>query len=357
MFIRNPRKTAMNVISPVFESDRVASEAFGVSWDGRTVEQTTLTNAAGLRLEAITYGAIITGLYAPNARGGETNLVLGYPTLSAYETCPDYVGAAIGRYAGRIAHGRVSGDGEIVQLDRNHGEHHLHGGFNASHNSHWQAQTTKSDLGSRVQFMRVARDGEGGHSGNMELSVTYTLTDENELIVDYRAASDARTYVNMTQHSYFRLSDEASAGVRDHELSVFAQSRLDIDAEGIPTGDQIQVSGTAWDFTEPRRIGDAIALLDHDYVLGVRDGSMKRAAILSDPESQRVMEVYTDQPALHVYAGGNMKKEAGSLFAPGSGICFETQDFPNAPNESAFPDTALVPGQLYRRKTIFKFSL
>ncbi len=333
-----------------------AGEIIGVTKSGETIWEYTLENKNGVRVSIMDYGAIITRIFTPDRTGHFDNIVLSYSDLSQYERCPFFIGAVIGRYAGRIGRGQYQSENGLIPLDRNQGENTLHGGFNGFHKQCWRCLDVKVSGLSYVEFELVSPDGEGGFPGVVTARVRYSLSDDDQLFVDYYAITDAPTVINLTQHTYFNLYGHIDSEVSDHHLTIYAKKRLELEAEGIPTGRFLPVKGTEFDFTSSRVLGDAVKRLDHDFVLENNNGALRPAGVLFDPHSGRRMDILTDQPSLHIYTGQNLKRRMNKGFREYSGICFETQAFPDSPNHAHFPSTRLAPGEAYKHRSVFKFS-
>ena len=332
-------------------------EPFGLMPDGTAVELFELTNG-GLTVSIAPYGGVITRLSAPDRDGRAENIVLGYPTLSDYVTHSSYVGALIGRYANRIAHGRVTIAGRAYQLATNDGRHHLHGGDRGFDTRLWDAVETRTDDGVGIRLSRTSPDGEEHYPGTMQATVSYTLTNRDELVLHYEAQSDASTIVNLTQHTYFNLAGDTRGTILDHELTLHANRFTPVDPELIPTGELASVAGTPFDFRSAtpigRRLGDDHEQLrrargyDHNFVLQRSGDGLSLAAALRHPGSGRTLEVWTTEPGIQFYAGQ-------LLATPHAGLCLETQHFPDSPNRRAFPSTTLDPGETYRSTTVWRF--
>jgi aldose 1-epimerase len=323
----------------------------------------TLQNSNGMTVSVLPLGGIIQGLTAPDRHGRYEDVVLGFDDEQDYEGEHPYFGALIGRYGNRIAGGRFAlGDSEFV-LARNLGEDHLHGGVRGFDKVVWVVE----QAGSKLQLRYTSADGEEGYPGELAVMVTYTLTDDNELRIDYHATTTEPTVVNLTSHPYFNLSRMDS--VADHELQIFASRYTPVDDRLIPTGQVAPVEGTPLDFRHPARIGERIdeddAQLrygggyDHNWVLDKSAGHLVPAARVADPVSGRVMEVVTTEPGLQFYSGNflqGIRGKDGSIYGPRSGFCLETQHFPDSPNHADFPSTELMPGDEYQSTTIYRFS-
>ena len=333
---------------------------------GRTVEQITLRNAQGVEVRAITYGAIITAIVTPDRRGTLGDIVLGFGTLDGYLADHPYFGAVVGRYCNRIAHGRFSIDGHEYRLATNNGDHHLHGGTRAFDKQVWNVQSAGEH---RVTFSYVSADGEEGYPGTLDVSVSYELTEGNDLVCEYRARTDQATHVNLTQHSYFNLRGEGD--VLDHQLTIAADRMTIVDATLIPTGEITAVEGTPFDFRHATRIGERIdrpdpQLLigggyDHNWVLNGHAGILRRVARVVEPTSGRTLDVSTTEPGLQFYTGnfldGSLIGKGGRPYGKRSGLCLETQHYPDTPNQPNFPTTLIRPGEDYRTQTVFTFDV
>jgi aldose 1-epimerase len=346
-------------------------ENYGVTNEGRTVEIYTLSNAHNARVRITNYGAIVQSLYIPDRNNQLEDIVLGYDTLEEYLKDTSFFGAIVGRFGNRIAEGKFSLNGEEYQLTQNEGNNHLHGGTNGFFSRVWEAEKVHSDLGPALQLTYFSPDMEEGYPGNLTITVIYTLTNNNELRIDYSATTDKRTIINPTHHSYFNLSGDFSKPILGHELTIDAETYTPIDANFIPTGELKPVADTPMDFRDAMQIGARIndeynqlnfaGGYDHNWVLNDFDGTVRKIAELFDPESGRTMEVHTDQPGLQFYSGnfldGTITGKDGVIYRHRTGLCLETQFFPNSPNEESFPSVVLNPGETYRQTTIYAFSV
>ncbi|MBJ7256238.1 MAG: galactose mutarotase [Akkermansiaceae bacterium] len=330
--------------------------------------QFTLKNANGMEVRLAAYGARITALKVPDRAGTLADVVLGYDAVDSYRTAEKkpYLGVTLGRYAGRIASGKFTLDGVTHQLAKNNGPNHNHGGTIGFDKVLWDAtQTAKS-----VRFCHLSPDGEEGYPGNLDASVTYTLTEQNELIIDYQATTDRATPVNLSNHSYFNLAGEGSESVLDHELVIHADRMLLIDETSIPTGDLAPVADTPFDFSKSKTVGRDIdqkneqltrgSGYDHTYVLNKTPGPpLQLAATLSEKTSGRIMKVFTEEPGIQLYTAnflnGSLTGKSGRPYAKRCALCLETQHFPDSPNRPDFPSTILKPGQTYQTRTIYQF--
>lgn len=336
--------------------------------DGRQVDQYTLSNAAGMAVKLITYGGILTEIRAPDRQGRFANVALGFDNLANYEAGHPYFGAITGRYANRIAGGRFTLDGAEYSLPMNDGECSLHGGEVGFDKRVWEAQ----EIDSGVQLSYISADGEEGYPGTIDVTVRYSLSDSNELRIDYAAVTDAPTVLNLTNHSYFNLMGEGEGAIYDHILSLNADQFTPTDARQIPTGEIAPVDGTPFDFRLPKAIGpgqrssDPQILMalgyDHNFVLnraGLSHGELGFAARVYEPRSGRVMEVWTTEPGIQFYAGNvldtTLVGTSGRLYRQSDGLALETQHFPDSPNQPHFPSTVLRPGARFESSTVYRF--
>ena len=351
------------------QKNGVSRSSFGSAPDGGAVEMFTLTNAKGVEVRAITYGAIVTSIRVPDRAGRFADVVLGFDNLEGYLKGHPYFGTVVGRYGNRIAGGRFTLNGQTFKLAQNNGPNHLHGGNKGFDKYVWKGEPVANGRG--VAFSRTSPDGEEGYPGNLAVRVTYTLTDKNELVVDYHATSDKATPVNLTQHSYFNLSGDPSTTIVGHELTIDADRYTPVDATLIPTGELASVQGTPFDFRKPIAIGARIDQpheqlkfgrgYDHNWVLNRKGSQPAFAARLVDPKSGRALEVSTTEPGVQFYTGnfldGTLKGKGGQVYHQRAGMCLETQHFPDSPNKANFPSSILQPGKEYRTTTIFTFGV
>lgn len=334
--------------------------------DGKDVYLYTLTNKSGATIKITNYGGIVTSWVTPDKNGKSTSIVLGFDSLSGYLAKPPYFGAIIGRYGNRIAKGSFKIDTTTYTLAKNNGVNHLHGGDKGFDKVVWHGLTKKSSPSSTsITLHYVSLDGEEGYPGNLKVDVTYTLTDENELSIEYSAETDKPTVVNLTNHSYFNLTGDPSKTILDHSLQVNADKYTPVDKGLIPTGELKEVKGTAFDFLQPHTIGERIAAVeggyDHNFVLTRKEKGLELVATLSDSISGRKLEVFTEEPGLQFYSGnfldGTIKTSNGTAINKYAALCLETQHFPDAPNQPAFPSTLLKPGEKYHTITKYKVSV
>jgi aldose 1-epimerase len=347
---------------------RIEKRAFGKTADGAAVDLYTLTNANGVEAGITNYGGIVVSLKTPDRSGKLSDIVLGYDALDGYLAKTPYFGSIVGRYGNRIAKGRFKLDGKEYKLAVNNGENHLHGGLKGFDKVVWEAQELQSDGGVGLQLRYLSKDGEEGYPGNLSTTVVYTLTNDNELKIQYSATTDKKTVVNLTNHTYFNL---AGAGdILQHELTIFADRFTPVDKNLIPTGELKSVKGTPLDFTQSTAIGARIAQpdeqlklaggYDHNFALNHDPGSLALAARVYEPTTGRVLEAYTTEPGTQFYTGnfldGSITGKGGQVYQKRSGFCLETQHFPDSPNQPNFPSTALEPGKKYETTTVYKFS-
>ena len=349
----------------------VSRTPFGQLPDGRRVELFTLTNPQGIEVRAMTYGAIITSIRTPDLNGTQADIVLGFDSLSGYLAGSPYFGAIVGRYANRIAGGRFTLDGVIYQLARNNGPNSLHGGDRGFDKVLWNAEPFQNDSAMGVTFRYESPDGEEGYPGTVRVQVIYTLTATNELSVDYEATTDKATPINLSQHTYWNLHGEGRGDILDHVLTLNASEFTPVDSTLIPTGLIASVAGMPFDFRRSTAIGARINEsneqlrfgkgYDHNWVID-RDsqGTLVLAARLEDPVSGRRLEISTTEPGVQFYTGnfldGSLKGKGGRPYGHRTGLCLETQHFPDSPNHANFPSTILRPGQRYQSRTEFVFS-
>jgi aldose 1-epimerase len=342
------------------------------SQDFGSINLYTLKNANGMTVQVTNYGAIITSIIVPDRDGKMADVALGYNRVEDYINAVDkpYFGAVVGRYGNRIADGSFTLNGETYSLLKNNGENHLHGGAIGFDKVIWNARFIPDK--NRLELSYLAKDKEEGYPGNLQLKVTYTLTDQNAIVVDYAATTDKATPVNVTQHTYFNLKGEGEETILDHELMLNAKKYTPVDKGLIPTGEMPEVAGTPFDFTTAKPIGRDIGNeheqltyglgYDHNWVLDKdgKDGELTLAARVYEPVTGRVMEVHTTEPGIQFYCGnfldGRLKGKAGKTYVHRGGFCLETQHYPDSPNQPAFPSTILEPGSKYKSQTIFKFS-
>ncbi|MDF1824602.1 MAG: galactose mutarotase [Verrucomicrobiales bacterium] len=335
----------------------VPSEVWGKMPDGTEIKLFTLTNKQGMTVRLAEYGAILVSIDAPDRDGQIGRVTLSYSSLEE-ALSGGVFGSIIGRFANRIDTGGFTIDGTPYRLESVNGKTgvHIHGGKTGFHRQVWKSRGTRGGDHASVTFELESPDGHEGYPGTLQAHVTYTLTEENALIIDYEATTDQATHVNLTNHTYFNLAGEGS--IEDHLLQLETAKVLEIDERKIPTGKRLQVEGTPFDFLSPKRLGDQLRQvesggLDHCFVVD-NDQSLRKVATLKDPISGRVMTVHTTKPGVQVFTANHFKNKP---YPKWGGICFETQFFPNAPNEPSFPSSLLRPNERYQQTTEFRFTV
>ncbi|MDW5376553.1 aldose epimerase family protein [Halomonas sp. HP20-15] len=356
----------------------VEKSSFGKLPDGRQVDAYRISNDNGIEMRVITYGGIIVSLRTPDVQGNMDDIVLGFDSLDkylsdTYQQVNPYFGALIGRYGNRIAGGQFTLNGETHELATNDGDNHLHGGDKGFNQRLWQAEPFSNEQGAGVTLSYTSADGEEGYPGRLETRVTYTLTDDDALQIDYHATTTEATPVNLTQHSYFNLDGEGNESILDHLLMINAEAFTPIDESLIPTGEIRPVADTPFDFTELTAIGARIDKdnqqlkfakgYDHNFVLkreSPQSEELVLAARVWEPDSGRVLEVATSEPGIQFYSGnflaGKLTGKSGQPYVHRSGFALETQHFPDSPNHPDFPSTILRPGETYQSQTVYRFS-
>jgi len=355
---------ALSAISCASKSN---SRHFGKTPSGETVDLYTLTNGRGMEATISTYGGVVVSLIVPDRTGTAGDVVLGFDNFEGYLKSPPYFGAIIGRYGNRIAHGKFTLDGVEYTLAKNNGENSLHGGNRGFDKRLW---TVKSSSGQSLVLAYLSKDGEEGYPGNLATTVTYTLTDNNELRIDYAATTDKDTVLNLTNHSYFNLAGQGEGDVLGHQVTIHADRFTPVDKTLIPTGELRNVEGTPFDFRQPHAIGERINSgdeqltlgggYDHNFVLNRAGAGLELAATVSEPKTGRVLEVFTTEPGVQFYTGnfldGTLTGKGGKVYGRRSAFCLETQHFPDSPNKPDFPSVVLKPGGHYQTTTVYRFS-
>ncbi|WP_331371355.1 aldose epimerase family protein [Sinorhizobium chiapasense] len=343
---------------------------FGNTQDGKAVNLYTLTNDRGASVKFIAYGGIITAINVPDRWGKLDNIVLGFKELADYESKNPYFGALIGRYGNRIGGAKFALDGTQYQLAANNGPNSLHGGSKGLDKVVWAVEPLANVSGAAARLGYTSKDGEEGYPGTLTVQVVYTLTNDNELRIDYEATTDKPTVVNLTSHSYFNLAGDGTGGIGDHILTINADRYTPVDATLIPTGELASVTGTPFDFRQGTPIGARIRSnhpqmvygrgYDHNYVLNRSGSGLSLAARVYEPRSGRIMEISTTEPGVQFYSGNFLDSTlvgpTGQQYRQTDGFCLETQHFPDSPNKPSFPTTVLKPGETLRSTTIHKFS-
>jgi len=346
----------------------IEKKYYGSMKDGTKVHIYSLDNSSGMKVGIIDYGGTIVSIEVSGKNGKTADVALGYDTLEQYIEGDVFLGALVGRHANRIEDAEFELNGKVYHLAKNDNGNHLHGGVKGFDKAVWQSEIIDGPDGQALQLKYRSPDGEENYPGNLDVKVVYTLTDANELKIDYFAVSDKDTVVNLTNHSYFDLSGHEHGSILKHQLRINADKFTVIDDEGIPTGEIRDVKGTPMDFTVLTPVGEDIDSpdeqiacgkgYDHNWVLKVSGNKPEFAAVLYDPESGRRMEVYTDKPGVQFYSGNFLKGskgKGGAVYNKRSGLCLETQYFPNAMKHKHFPSPVLKAGDEYRFTTIYKF--
>ncbi|HEX6731884.1 MAG TPA: aldose epimerase family protein [Pyrinomonadaceae bacterium] len=350
------------------KSATFSKEDFGTV-DGKKVELYTLTNRNGVEAKIITYGGTVVSLKVPDRSGNLADVVLGYDNLDGYLQDTSYFGSIVGRFANRIAKGRFNLNGVEYKLATNNGENHLHGGIKGFDKVVWSGVPSNVANGASLKLTYASRDMEEGYPGNLFVTVVYSLTNSNELKIDYSATADKDTVVNLTHHSYFNLAGEGNGDILKQEMMINANRYTPVDSTLIPTGELRAVRGTPFDFLRPIAIGARINEdeeqlklgrgYDHNFVINGRNGVMRRAARVFEQSSGRIMEVWTTEPGMQFYTGNFLDGKPGKGGKPYQiryGFCLETQHFPDSPNHPKFPSTTLRKGARYQTSTIYKFT-
>ena len=347
-------------------SRKMEHKPFGQTAEGEKVDLYTLTNPNGMEAAISTYGGIVVSLKTPDRSGKLGDVVLGFDDLKGYLGASPYFGALVGRYGNRIAKGKFSLDGVEYTLAKNNGENSLHGGLRGFDKRVWTAKEVSPES---LELSYFSKDGEEGYPGNLSATVTYTLTDNNELKIDYSATTDKDTVLNLTNHSYFNLAGEGQGDILGEMVMINADRFTPTDSGLIPTGELRSVEGTPFDFRKPHAIGERINSTDEqivmakgydqNFVLNRTGNGLELAARVTDPKTGRVMEVLTTQPGLQFYSSnfldGTIHGKGGKVYGPRAAFCMETQHFPDSPNHPSFPSTELKPGERYQTTTMYRF--
>jgi aldose 1-epimerase len=348
----------------------IVKESFGKTTDGIDIDAFTLKNTKGMKVKIITYGGIITELWTPDKNGKFEDIVLGFDNVKGYENGSPYFGALIGRYGNRIGKGKFTLDGSEYTLAQNDNGNHLHGGIKGFDKVIWSAEPIQGKNDVALKLSYTSKDGEEGYPGNLSVTVTYTLNDKNELVIEYNATTDKTTVVNLTSHSYFNLKGAGEGDILEHILTLNADRTTPVEKGLIPTGELKSVKGTPFDFNKPTAIGKRINEdneqlklgigYDHNWVLNRKGKGLSPAAKVYEPTGGRVMEISTTEIGIQFYSGnfldGTLTGKGNKVYKHRYGFCLETQHFPDSPNKPAFPSTTLKPGEKYYSKTVHKFS-
>lgn len=344
---------------------------FGQTKDGKTAYLYTVENKNGVVATYTDFGAILVSLYVADKNGKKEDVVLGFDKLEDYfENEPNF-GATIGRHANRIGGAAFELNGVTYQLDKNDDNNNLHGGYDGYHKRLWNAETYEEERGQVIEFTYHSPDGDQGFPGNLDISVKYILTEEDSIIIEYNATPDKDTVINLTNHSYFNLAGQASGTILDQVAWIDSDEFTFADEESIPNGEIRKTAGTPMDFTTPKKVGKDIEVdydqlnwgkgFDHNWILKTKKGEMSLVASLWDENSGRYMEVFTDLPGIQFYTGnfldGTLTGKDGATYIQRSGLCFETQYFPNAINVPSFEQPVTKAGENYHTVTIYKFSV
>jgi len=348
-------------------ASKSSSRPFGHTPSGETVDLYTLTNGKGMEVTISTWGGVVVSLKVPDRAGKPGDVVLGFDDFEGYFKPNPYFGAIVGRYGNRIAQGKFRLDGVEYALAKNNGENSLHGGIRGFDKRLW---TARRSTGQSLELTYLSMDGEEGFPGNLSTTVTYKLTDKNELRIDYAATTDKDTVLNLTNHSYFNLAGQGEGDVLGHQVTIFADRFTPVDKTMIPTGELRNVEGTPFDFRQPHPIGERInsgdeQLLvgrgyDHNFVLNRAGSGLELAARVTEPKTGRVLEVLTTEPGVQFYTAnfldGTLTGKDGKAYGPRSALCIETQHFPDSPNKPEFPSVVLKPGGHYLTSTVYRLS-
>jgi len=344
--------------------------AFGKTADGQDVDLYTLTNKNGMQVAITNFGASVVRIKVADRQGQVEDVVLGYDSLDGYVGDKAYFGAVVGRYGNRIAQGKFILDGSAYTLARNNGENSLHGGIKGFNKAVWKARETAAKDGPSVELTYLSKDGEEGYPGNLSVKVVYTLTERNELKIDYSATTDKKTVLNLTNHSYFNLNP-GGRDILQHVLVIYADKYTPVDSGLIPTGELPSVAGTPFDFRKPTAIGARIEQddeqlklghgYDHNFVLHKKGKAVELAARVVEPATGRVLEVLTSEPGVQFYTGnfldGKTAGKGGMTYPRRAAFCLETQHYPDSPNQLKFPSAVLNPGERYHTITTYRFSV
>lgn len=351
-------------------STKMNRQSFGKTNDGEAIDLYTLKNSTSMDAAIMNYGGIVQALRIPDKSGTAVDVVLGFDDLAGYLKDSPYFGALVGRYGNRIGNARFKLDGVEYKLPANDGKNTLHGGIKGFDKRVWSAKDVTGADGPALQLTYLSKDGEEGFPGNLTSIVTYTLTNKNELRIEYHVTTDKPAVLNLTNHSYFNLAGQGEGDVLGHEVTIEGDRFTPVDATLIPTGELRSVAGTPLDFRQAHTIGERIDAdneqirfgkgYDHNWVLNHAAGALSLAARVREPKSGRVMEVLTDQPGLQFYTGnfldGHLHGKGGKVYPRRSALCMETQHFPDSPNKPEFPSTVLHPGQEYKTTTVYRFT-
>ena len=339
--------------------------AFADTLNGKAVKLFTLRNKNGMAVEISNYGATLVSIHVPDKNGNDGNVLLGYDDINGYYNGKSYFGCIVGRYANRIAKATFRLDGKEYRVPQNDGVNSLHGGINSIDKQVWDARI----MNDAIRFTTVIKDGENGYPGNVKLTVVYSIRADNSLVIDYAATTDQTTVLNISNHAYFNLTGDPSKSILDHEIKINAEAFTPVDSTLIPTGELKKVAGTAFDFSQFKKIGKDIDQsdqqliygkgYDHNFVLNLQNDNTSVVEVV-EKTSGRKMEVFTSQPGIQFYTGNFLngsEKGRGVAYQHRTGFCLETQQFPDAPNQPNFPSTILRPGETWKSRTAYRFSV
>ena len=339
----------------------IQQRAFGLTKNAEPVEEYTLAVPSGLTARILTYGGILRELLVPDRKGKTADVVLGFDNLGSYLAGHPYFSCITGRVAGRLTGGKFSLDGKNYELAINHPPNHLHGGMVGLDKRVWKAEPREVNGVPQLRLVYLSPDGEEGYPGNLHISVTYSLSAQNEFIVEYEAVTDKATPLNLTVHPYFNLAGEGSGSAEDHVVQILADDYAPANETMTLMGHRMPVAGTGNDFTQPRRVGDALPQLwkQHGDLYFARGSGLRAVAKLSDPPSGRVMTVSTTEPCVQFYSGmgldGSLIGKSGKKMGKYAGLCLECHGYPNGVNEAHLGNIVLKPGETYRQKTVHAF--
>ncbi len=350
---------------------KITQKSFGKTAKGEVVTLYTLTNGNGMKITLTNYGANIVSIIVPDSKGMMADVNLGYDKVAGYEKNAPGFGSFIGRHGNRIGGAKFEINGKVYELEKNDGENNLHGGFTGYNKFIYEAEIYEDDDIASVEFSRLSPHMEQGFPGNLDVTVTYSLTEANELVIEYLAVSDRDTIVNLTNHSYFNLSGHNAGSVLDHKVWIKANQFTPTDKQLIPTGEIKDVAGTPMDFRVAKKLGQDIDAnyeplvfaggYDHNYVLDISGTDVEKVAELTDEKSGRKLEVFTDLPGMQLYSANFLTpvedSKDGAIYKKRDAVCFETQYFPNSCNISSFPSCLLKAGKEFDSVTIYKFSV
>ncbi|MGK9367850.1 aldose epimerase family protein [Melioribacter sp. Ez-97] len=351
--------------------NKITQDNFGIAPDGSPVFLYTMKNSNGMTVKLTNYGASLVSIVTPDKDGNFADVIAGFDSLSGYVNDNSFIGVTVGRYANRIGKGKFRIDDNEYQLTINDGNNHLHGGVKGFHKLVWDSDIVAGDTSSYVVMKLRSPDGYEGYPGNVDVEVKFSLNDNNDLVIEYTGSTDKPTILNLTNHAYYNLSGNFENTILDHILTINADNFTPIDSELIPTGEIAPVDNTPMDFRKPAAIGARInddytqlkygKGYDHNWALNGYNGKVRKAVTVTDPESGRVLEIFTDQPGIQFYSGnflnGTIVGKGGIKYNYRTALCLEPQFFPDSPNKDNFASPLLRPGELYRQKTVYHFGI